>query len=449
MRKFDLNTKPKAGGLPSMLKDYCESIIAHKTLQDWLKDFEFTSREEIERVIKDLYYGIKLDPFLHDKDVRKGNEALAIMWDQASRLVSNEGKLDRLAQSVAQDLWHKYYLPLKREKDFAAMFSGKRDAARYEAAYIDIQNTYSLTDADMDKIAFFVLQVRERDKFPPSLRRMLYLWGSRKKTGKTTCAKMIVSILNGSDDYEHADPNYATSLANEMQVGSFKVPKIASCNVAMMDECFFRNMGNVYNDFKRFMTCSGGTARLPYGQEFQWSGSPNYVATSNEPLKTFIQDWNDRRYLSVEFKGEPKKMSMDKVFGMWKDFICNIEMPDVSWSEWSNEMSDYADEIGEKQEMSNEYIIELQKPYVINTILDLPDGKSATSADNKLTTKFFIGIFQEREGYEAAKHRKEIEAAVLEVYGERWNGYGFWRIDIVKDKARKLLDEIRNQSLTF
>jgi hypothetical protein len=90
-------------------------------------------------------------------------------------------------------------------------------------------------------------------------------------------------------------------------------------------------MGKTYADFKRFMTSSGGRSRLPFGQEFAWEGYPNYVATSNDPLRKFIKDWDDRRYLSIEFKTQPtERLEFDTIYELWRIFIVGSSR-ELSW----------------------------------------------------------------------------------------------------------------------
>ena len=254
---------------------------------------------------------------------------------------------------------------------------------------------------------------------------------------------MIVSVLNGSDEWQQTDPEFTTTLANEMQIGGFKVPKIASCHCCLMDECFYSDMGKTYHDFKRFLTSSGGSARLPYGQEFQWTGLPNYVATSNEPLQTFIKDWNDRRFLSIEFKQAPaEKMDFADIFTLWKAFVVNSTPKTDNWQEWSEAVSPYSDEEGERQTFSTEYAVELRKPDFLNYLLSLTDGRSATSPDNQVTLKFFVDWFSKSEGYSASGHRREIEQAVVDVFGQRWNNYKYWRLDLLRQQASEMITAV-------
>lgn len=437
----DGGTKAQACPLAA---EYVQHIIAHGTLSSFLTQFDFRSRAEVEQAVLDLEYCVLGDPFMRLKDNQTDDPMVKAVYKKAELLVNNEGRLEKLAATLGGDLWHKVFAPAIKEERFEAMFSRRPDYGRWERAAYRIMAVYGLDYADIEKLRFFVEQVKARDAFPPSLRRMLYIWGRTKKTGKTTCAKMLVATLNGSDEWDKADPDYSTSLANELQIGGFRVPKIASCHCCMMDECFYADMGKTYHDFKRFLTSSGGSARLPYGQEFQWTGNPNYVATSNEPLRTFIKDWNDRRFLSVEFKEPPtEKLGFAAIHELWRDFVVNSTPKTDDWQAWAESITPYSDEEGERQTLAEEYATELRKPAFLTTLTNMADGRSATSPDNQITLKFFVDHFaQTGEGYTAAGRRREIEQAVLDVFGERWNGYRYWRLDMLREQAARMLAEM-------
>ena len=308
---------------------------------------------------------------------------------------------------------------------------------------------YSLTDVDVEKIHFFVEQTKAGDKFPNSLRRMLYIWGSIMKTGKTTSATMLVSLLNGDTD-ESNIARYSSTLANEMQVKSFAVPKISECNAVLMDECFFADMGKMYADFKRFITSSNGRARLPYGQEFEWTGQPNYIATSNDSLQKFIKDWSDRRYLSVEFKAKPtERLSFEEIKALWAAFVLNSQRT-KDWSAWADELAPVSEEKGDRTEVADELEIDLRKLDMLERVLAMnTPTKSPASAQNHVALKTFVDWFSESMGVmEAHKRRAEIEAAVIKVYGERYSTTNYWLLTSLQETAQRLKNEINNPVAT-
>lgn len=442
MKVTELSMKPRISAPCALVTSYAEHVMAAGTLTTWLQGFDFESKDEIEATIISLMYAIRTDPYMNIKEKRNADPVMQVVFKQAEVLLNKVGAAERQASVMGAEIWNKHFAPLKREQRFLVMFSEKPNRNVYDTAVGFIKSIYGLSDYDIDKLRFFVEMVKARDNFPASLRRMLYIWGRTKKTGKTTVAKMLTAALNGSKDWQRCDPDFTTTLANEMQIGGFKVPKIATCECAMMDECFYSDMGKTYHDFKRFLTSSGGSARLPYGQEFQWYGRPNYIATSNEPLRTFIKDWNDRRFLSVEFKGKPEQHTFEELNELWVAFVVNSTKRFDKWAEWADTISNYSDEDGERSSLSYEYNIELQRKEFLYTLTGLMDGKSATSADNQITLKFFVNYFGNMEGQSLANaHRREIEAAVVDVFGEKWQNYNFWRLDTLRKKAQEILNE--------
>lgn len=420
------------------------------TLSSWLEQFDFDTREEIEKAIRLFIRTVTLDDYMRKKHLDEENPYAAAVFTRYSKIMTDANRLDKYPVSLSGEIWHGGFSRKRLESRTAVLFgSVTPDASKYAAACERIKRVYSLTDVDVEKIHFFVEQTKAGDKFPNSLRRMLYIWGSTMKTGKTTSATMLVSLLNGDTD-ERNIARYSSTLANEMQVKSFAVPKISECNAVLMDECFFADMGKMYADFKRFITSSNGRARLPYGQEFEWTGQPNYIATSNDSLQKFIKDWSDRRYLSVEFKAKPTEcLSFEEIKALWADFVLNSQRT-KDWSAWADELAPVSEEKGDRTEVADELEIDLRKLDMLERVLAMnTPTKSPASAQNHVALKTFVDWFSESMGVmEAHKRRAEIEAAVIKVYGERYSTTNYWLLTSLQETAQKLKNEINNPVAT-
>lgn len=420
------------------------------TLQSWLEQFDFDTREEIEKAIRLFIRTVTLDDYMRKKHLEEENPYAAAVFSRYSKIMTDANRLDKYPVSLSGEIWHGGFSRKRLENRTAALFgSVTPDASKYAEACERIKRVYSLTDVDVEKIHFFVEQTKAGDKFPNSLRRMLYIWGSTMKTGKTTSATMLVSLLNGDTD-ERNISRYSSTLANEMQVKSFAVPKISECNAVLMDECFFADMGKMYADFKRFITSSNGRARLPYGQEFEWTGQPNYIATSNDSLQKFIKDWSDRRYLSVEFKAKPtERLSFEEIKALWADFVLNSQRT-KDWSAWADELAPVSEEKGDRTEVADELEIDLRKLDMLERVLAMnTPTKSPASAQNHVALKTFVDWFSESMGVmEAHKRRAEIEAAVIKVYGERYSTTNYWLLTSLQETAQRLKNEINNPVAT-
>lgn len=437
------------------LSNPCEMVSAFLmweqdggTLQGWLEQFEFESREEIEKAIRLFIRTITLDEYMRRKHLSEENPFAAAVYTRYAKIMTDANKLDKYPVTLSGEIWHGGFSRKRLEQRTEKFLnSTKPDAAKFAETTARIKRIYSLSDTDIEKIHFFVEQVKAGASFPNSLRRMLYIWGAEMKTGKTTSATMLTCLLNG-DTNEHNISRYSSTLAQEMQVKSFAVPKISECNAVLMDECFFADMGKMYADFKRFITSSDGRARLPYGQEFEWLGQPNYISTSNDSLRKFIKDWSDRRYLSVEFKSKPtEKMTFDQIKRLWADFILHSERT-KSWSDWADELSPVAEEKGDRTEVTEELEIELRRLTMLERILAMnTPSNSPANPQNKVALKTFVDIFAESMGVmEAHKRKSEIEAAVLKVYGPRYSTTNYWLLSELQRRAREMKDDINNNN---
>lgn len=431
----------------------CELVSAYMlweqeggTLASWLQQFEFDERDEIEKAIRLFIRTVTMDDYMRKKHLDEENPYAAAIFTRYNKIMTDANRLDKYPVSLSGEIWHGGFSRKRLADRTAALFdSVTPDPAKFAQACERVKRVYSLTETDVEKLHFFVEQVKAGASFPNSLRRMLYIWGTEMKTGKTTSATMLVSLLNGDTD-ESNIARYSSTLANEMQVKSFAVPKISECNAVLMDECFFADMGKMYADFKRFITSSNGRARLPYGQEFEWTGQPNYVATSNDSLQKFIKDWSDRRYLSVEFKHKPtERLSFAEIKQLWADFVLNSERV-KDFATWADELAPISEEKGDRTEVADELEIDLRKLQMLDRVLALQTpSKSPACAQNHVALKTFVDWFSESMGVaEAHKRKAEIEAAVLKVYGARYSTTNYWLLSALQDTANNLKNEINN-----
>lgn len=437
MKITDYNSKNSNSDRPS---DLAAAFIAASergdTMVEFLSQFDFYSREEIERAIVELCRAMCDDKWLGAKQTQTSIPSMRCLLRRFTDIFGKQSQIDKYPAAISGEMWHGNYARMKREKVVSSIFDRERNLTRYNAARERLTACYCLNELDEKKLHFFVCQVRAGREFPDSLRRMLYIWGKQKKTGKTTLAKALVCALNGSDDIE-GYAYFCTTLQIEMQIKSFCVPKIAECRCAMMDECFFADMSKVYADFKKLITGRDGSARLPYGQEFRWQGLPNYISTSNEPLVNFIKDWNDRRYLSINFESEPRENMTDSdVLELVKEYCVNA--PDIDFHDFADDIFEAAEERGEQTERADEFALDLQKEdflAYINNENYVAGNKFAT--ENKISCKFFVDYFARKMGAEAQKRRKEITKAAEDVFGERYMGR-FWLLDDLRKRADEL-----------
>lgn len=447
MKFVDLKRNSSHDNPSEMVSGYLFADAELRTFAEWLQDYDFATQAEIEHAVRLFLSVICSDAYINRKHLDEINPQADKIAKRFKKIVYDEEKSSRFCKKMASEVWNEGYADKLRKERTAKMFHVEQSEKDFKNAWNTIREIYGLSDMDLNKIHFFIEQVKDDGNFPNSLRRMLYIWGREKMTGKTTSASYIVATLNGFYDIDKIS-EMSSSLAYEMQIRNYAVPRISECNAVLMDECFYADMGKTYADFKKFLTSSNGRARLPYGQEFEWHGYPNYVATSNEPLQKFIKDWGDRRYLSVEFKTKPtKKLSIPEVGELWRNFIINSTRI-KSWTEWAQELEPIAEEVGEMEEVASEFEVELQQSGFINFLLNKDKAKNRYSADNKITLKVFVDYFSNSVGaVQAQKRKSEIEKAVINVFGDRYSTTNYWMLDELQKKASELLEKI-NESET-
>lgn len=442
MKFTDLKRISSHDNPSEMVSGYLFADAELRTFAEWLQDYDFTTQAEIEHAVRLFLSVICSDAYINRKHLDEINPQADKIAKRFKKIVYDEEKSSRFCKKMASEVWNEGYADKLRKERTAKMFHVEQSEEEFRKAWNTIKEIYGLSDLDLNKIHFFVEQVKDDGNFPNSLRRMLYIWGREKMTGKTTSASYIVATLNGFYDIDKIS-EMSSSLAYEMQIRNYAVPRISECNAVLMDECFYADMGKTYADFKKFLTSSNGRARLPYGQEFSWVGYPNYVATSNEPLQKFIKDWGDRRYLSVEFKAKPtRKLSIPEVGELWRNFILNSTRS-KSWTEWSQELEPIAEEIGEMEEIADEFEVELQQSTFLDFLTAKDKPLNKYSADNKITLKFFVDYFSGTIGATIAHKRKsEIENAVIKVFGDRYSTSNYWMLTDLQVKAQELKENI-------
>ena len=442
MKFTDLKKISSHDNPSEMVSGYLFADAELRTFAEWLQDYDFATQAEIEYAVRLFLSVICSDAYINRKHLDEINPQADKIAKRFKKIVYDEEKSSRFCKKMASEVWNEGYADKLRKERTAKMFHVEQSAEEFRKAWDTIKEIYGLSDMDLNKIHFFVEQVKDSGNFPNSLRRMLYIWGREKMTGKTTSASYIVATLNGFYDIDKIS-DMSSSLAYEMQIRNYAVPRISECNAVLMDECFYSDMGKTYADFKKFLTSSNGRARLPYGQEFSWVGYPNYVATSNEPLQKFIKDWGDRRYLSVEFKTKPtKKLSIPEVGELWRTFIINSSRT-KSWTECAQELEPIAEEIGEMEEVADEFEVELQQSAFLGFLTAKDKPLNKYSADNKITLKFFVDYFSGTIGSTIAHKRKsEIENAVIKVFGPRYSTTNYWMLTDLQLKAQELKENI-------
>lgn len=420
----------------TQMSDLTAEIVNTNSIQLFLQQCEFNNIAEVADGVRQCYEAIISDAYLRSDDVKKNSPILQAFYNRYKKhytSISFEG----YCENIAQSMWLSFFAKAKRDETLKKLNDTTPDQTEYEKAANVLATMYGLSSDDLEKLRLFVYQVKKGRDFPDSLRRMLYLYSEKKKTGKTTFARVLAEVLNGYSEYEDSNA-FNSQLSIEMQIQNYATPKVAQYNVVVLDECFYADMAKTYARFKEIITSRDGEARLPYGQPFRWEGVRNYIATSNENLSTFIADWSDRRYYNIEFNATPQECSEADLFLVVKHFVANVEVTDYTAT--INMLYDKLEVKGTKSVTTDEYATEMQQNIFVDWLLSLDcDCNKKFCVQNRLTTKKIVDFFAGQKGSEAGKQRKEIERAFVSVYGEKIAA-GYWLLPDIKIAAQSIKD---------
>lgn len=402
---------------------------------DWskiLRGFDFESEAEIIDAVIYIAEVAQVDNFISQKKNRDFDAFADNIYRQVKHKTGRAGELQKFASVVAAECWNNHFAPLELSQKVFERFNVERDSEKFNAAAATLKKVFNLNTVDVDKLKWFAIQCREGAKFPSKQRMMLYMWGELNETGKTTLAEMFAAALNGMNwEEDDTAPLYAT-LDNELQFERFSIPKIVRYRCCVADEIFFKDMGKSYPKFKTFLTKNGGTYEVKFGGTFNWTGYPNYFATSNYPLTNFIQDMQDRRFLEIKLTKKSNKIKLSELWSAVLDFCINAERRE-SWADERERLGYELITIGTRAVEVAEFEIFLQQQFFLQALRDLPQDLFATGNSNRITTAKIISIL-ERNGVKCDKKRFEIERAAINVFGQKYNErLGFWILpDMIK-----------------
>ena len=402
---------------------------------DWskiLRGFDFESEAEIIDAVIYIAEVAQVDNFISQKKNRDFDAFADNIYRQVKHKTGRAGELQKFASVVAAECWNNHFAPLELSQKVFERFNVERDSEKFNAAAATLKKVFNLNTVDVDKLKWFAIQCREGAKFPSKQRMMLYMWGELNETGKTTLAEMFAAALNGMNwEEDDTAPLYAT-LDNELQFERFSIPKVVRYRCCVADEIFFKDMGKSYPKFKTFLTKNGGTYEVKFGGTFNWTGYPNYFATSNYPLTNFIQDMQDRRFLEIKLTKKSNKIKLSELWSAVLDFCINAERIE-SWADERERLGYELITIGTRAVEVAEFEIFLQQQFFLQALRDLPQDLFATGNSNRITTAKIISIL-ERNGVKCDKKRFEIERAAINVFGQKYNErLGFWILpDMIK-----------------
>ena len=404
-------------------------VVHSNSLEDWAKKGKFESAEDLKNEIIKIMKGAINDRINHDKDMQKLFPPIHNFCIFSTN-TDRRGKLTIEAERISEIAWYGELAELRLKEKTDKIFKMKPDKEKYKKASEKLQKVWGFSDVEVDAFRYFICQSRA-EKHNPSLNKSLYLFSGKKKTGKTTVARAIASVLNGETSLIDAT-KYESSFNQELQIGNHDLPMAAQYNCVILDEAMPKDSRKSYGRVKSMMTSNSCTYNQKYGRIITVEAKRYYIYTSNDDISEFVQDSSERRFIQINMEREPKKISFEKIYDYWKEFAQHCE-PEENWQDWYDS---FADVIGiERKDISSFKDILLSNGSILQSI------KSTT--DYTITLKFFSDLMI--VGKPTREERKSLKKALEEVIGEP-NGYRWNRLE-VEERLSNKIEEQKNADL--
>lgn len=404
-------------------------VVHANSLEDWAKTGKFESSNDLKNEIIKIMKEATVDPINSDRDLQKLFPPIYNFCIFATN-TDRRGKLSIEAERISEIAWYGELAELRLKEKTDKIFKMKPDKEKYKKASEKLQKVWGFSDIEIDAFRYFICQSRA-ERHNPSLNKSLYLFSGKKKTGKTTVARAIASVLNGETSLIDGT-KYESSFNQELQIGSHDLPKTAQYNCVILDEAMPKDSRKSYGRVKSMMTSNSCTYNQKYGRIITVEAKRYYIYTSNDDISEFVQDSSERRFIQINMEREPKKISFEKIYDYWKEFAQHCE-PEENWQDWYDS---FAEVIGIERKDISDF-----KDNLISNGAILQAVKNTT--DYTITLKFFSDIMI--VGKPTRDERKSLKKALEEVIGEP-NGYRWNRIE-VEERLSNKIEEQKNADL--
>lgn len=404
-------------------------VVHASSLEDWAKKGSFESSNDLKNEIIKIMKEATVDPINHDRDLQRLFPPI-YNFCVFSTNTDRRGKLTAEAERIAELAWYGELAEKRLKEKTDRIFNVKPDPEKYKKASEKLQEVWGFSDIEIDAFRYFICQSRA-ENHNPSLNKSLYLFSGKKKTGKTTVARAIASVLNGDEKLADAT-KYESSFNRELQIGAHDLPMAAQYNCVILDEAMPKDSRKTYGRVKSMMTSNSCTYNQKYGKIITVPAKRYYIYTSNDDISEFVQDSSERRFIQINMEREPKKISFEKIYDYWKEFAQHCE-PEENWQDWYDS---FADVVGiEKKEVGSFKDDLLSDGAILQAIRN--------TSNYTITLKFFSDLMI--VGKPTRDERKLLKKALEEVIGEP-NGYRWNRLD-VEERLSNKIEEQKNADL--
>ena len=92
------------------------------TLATWLQQFEFDTREEIEKAVRLFIRTVSLDGYMRKKHLDEINPYAAAVFARYSKIMTDASRLDKYPVVLSGEIWHGGYCRKRLEARTPALF---------------------------------------------------------------------------------------------------------------------------------------------------------------------------------------------------------------------------------------------------------------------------------------------------------------------------------------
>jgi hypothetical protein len=337
------------------------NIVHAGGLQKWSESLKVDSQSELYNIIFKAIRRCLSEPVFNDKKKAGIFPPLENFFIFCQRLDRN-GVTHKEATGISNVVWNGVICRRNIMEKTELIFLNP-DPKKFKIASERVREVYQFSEKEIDALRYFVCQTRHKDH-NPSLNKSIYHWGDEKETGKTTVAKVIVSILNG--DVLKNSGIYSSKLNREMQYNKHDVPKAALYNAVFLDEVMPKDSRKSYGAFKAMLTDDSCDFDPKFKDVITIPCRRFYYFTSNDDVEEVVQDAKERRLISIHSKSKPTQISFDNIYKLWFDFCTNCT-PEDDWQKWYRSF-DLVNGLATRDlnEMKNEILLNASKIFGLN-----------------------------------------------------------------------------------
>jgi len=419
-------------------------VVLSRSLENWATKGRFQSLKKLQAEIEDILIMAVQDPINKDR-VRQDLFLQIHNFCIYATNLDKRGRLVAEAENIAEAAWYGELATLMLKEKTDEIFKKPPNPKKYHEVSEKIKKIWGFSDYEIEAFRYFICQTRH-ENHNPSLNKSLYLHSQKKKTGKTTIARALASVLNGEQTLIDGT-KYESSFNQELQIGNHDLPKASQYNCVILDEAMPKDSRKSYGRVKSMLTSNSCVYNQKYGKIMTVKAERHYLYTSNDDISEFVQDDSERRFIQIKMMQIPQQLSFEKIYSIWLEFAQNCE-PEKDWQSWYDS---FADVYGIESKDVNFFKDEiLSNSSVLNSITANPGYT--------VTLKFFADLLI--TGKSTRDERKMLQTALIQIIGEP-NGYRWNRadaenrlkaaIEIQKndDFASKMIPELVEDKMPF